>query len=56
MLRDKATEEMRDALQQRMRELACQLGRIDPDDTRFEPLVEEMFRLGELAKQFDADR
>jgi hypothetical protein len=56
MLRDKTVEEMRDALQQRMRELAWQLGRIDPDDPRFQPLVKEMFRLGELAKQFDADR
>ena len=56
MLRDKAAEEMRDTLQQRMRELAHQLGRIDPDDPRFELLVEEMFRLGELAKQLEADR
>jgi len=56
MVQDKTVEEMRDAFQQRMRELACQLGQIDPDDQRFEPLVEEMFRLGELAKQFDTDR
>lgn len=56
MLREKAAEEMRDAVQQRMRELAYQLGRIDPDDPRFEPLVEEMFRLSELAQRLDAHR
>ena len=56
MLRDQHVEEMRDALEQRMRELTCQLGRIDCDDPRFESLVEEMFRLGELVKELDPDR
>ena len=52
MLRDKHVEEMRDALEQRRRELTCQLGRIDCDDPRFESLVEEMFRLGELVNSW----
>ena len=56
MPRDKTVEEVRDALEQRMRELAYQLGQIDPDDTSFENLVEEMFRLRERVKQLDADR
>jgi len=55
MQQDKATEEKRDDLRQRMRELACQIGMLDSDDPRFEPLVKEMFRLGELAKQLDVD-
>lgn len=55
MLRDRHVEEMRDAPEQRMRELAYQLGRIDCDDPRFESLVEEMFRLGELTQQLDAN-
>ena len=55
MQQDKAAEERYDELQRRMHEIACEIGRLDSDDPRFELLVEEMFRLGELTKQFEKD-